>query len=389
MYHVTQFTKRLKSDMIPRGCVFTESFQNSRSFIEDIVNGMLDWIRVIDIDDNVIYMNKSMSEALCHIPEARKCYEVLGRTEPCENCTSRKAVFSGSSFEKEEYIDNRYFSVMSSPLRNKEGKIVAVVEVLRETTHIKQLNREIDEQNKNLKMEIEMARKLQSSLLPSPPSDPRLDFSLIFMPCGSLGGDFIDTFYIDDSHLGVYIADVSGHGIPASLLTVFLRSTLNKKLLSPAKALEELYHEFGQSKLDEDMYITIFYTIIDLDNKKMVYSNAGLNVIPVVYSETRFELLRLPGIPISNWMKNPGYQNHDIELHSGDKLFLYSDGILELRNKENQQYGEDRLLEILLNNDSDAKQLLLKIKKSAFEFAGIKSADKLQDDVTMALLEIK
>lgn len=350
---------------------------------------MFDWVRVIDMDDNVIYMNKAMTDALCHSPEAKKCYEVLGRTKPCENCTSRKAVFSGTSFEKEECFDNRYFSVMSSPLRNREGKIVAVVEVLRETTRLKQIYREMEEQNQNLSMEIEMARKLQASLLPTPPADPRLDFSLIFMPCGALGGDFIDTFYIDDSHLGLYLADVSGHGIPASLLTVFLRSTLNKKLLSPAKALEELYHEFGQSKLDEDMYITIFYTIIDLDNKTMVYSNAGLSVIPVVYSDTRFELLRLPGIPISNWMKKPGYQNRTMELNSGDKLFLYSDGILELRNKENQQYGEERLLEIMLNNELKPKQLLLQIKKSAFEFAGIKTANKLKDDVTMALLEIK
>ena len=350
---------------------------------------MLDWVRVIDINDNVIYMNKAMTDALCHSPEAKKCYEVLGRNKPCENCTSRKTAFSGSSFEKEEFFDNRYFSVMSSPLRNNDGEITAVVEVLRETTHIKHLYREMEEHNQTIKMEIEMARKLQASLLPSPPTDPRLDFSLVFMPCGTLGGDFIDTFYIDDSHLGLYLADVSGHGIPASLLTIFLRSTLNKKLLSPAKALEELYHEFSQSKLDEDMYIAMFYAIIDLDSKKMVYSNAGLNVVPVLYSETRFELLRLPGIPISNWMKNPGYQNRDIDLHSGDKLFLYSDGILELRNKENQQYGEERLLEILLNNDSETKQLLQKIKKSAFEFAGIKNANKLQDDVTMALLEIK
>ena len=108
------------------------------------------------------------------------------------------------------------------------------------------------------------------------------------MPCESLGGDFVDIFRIDDSHIGVYIADVSGHGVQASLLTVFLRSAVNKKLLSPSRALEELFYEFNKSKLDREMYITMFYSIIDLDDRTMLYSNAGLNVLPVVYGRQKF-----------------------------------------------------------------------------------------------------
>ncbi len=355
-------------------------------FIEEIVDGMLDWVRVIDTDDNVIYMNKAMSEGLGTHAKGQKCYEALGRVSPCGNCTSRKTVLNGTSHEKEEHAFGRVFSVMSSPLKNMDGKIVAVVEVLRETTHIKELYREMEEQNQKLKTEVEMAKDLQMSLLPGPPADSRLDFSMIYMPCESLGGDFIDIFYIDDSHLGLYLADVSGHGVQAALLTIFLRSTLNKKLLDPAKALEELFYEFNHSKLNQELYITIFYCIIDLDHKKMIYSNAGLNVVPVVFNDTRFELLRLPGVPISNWMEKPGYLNGTIDLQSGDKLFLCSDGILETRNKKNEQYGEDRLLKILLHSHSKPKQVLLKIKKSVFQFAGKKD---LQDDMTMALLEIK
>lgn len=362
---------------------------NSRPLIEDIVNGMFDWVRVIDLDNNVIYMNKAMSDSLGDPGTGRKCYEILGRSKPCNNCSFRKMVFDGEVHEKEEYINNRIFSVMSSPIRNEEGKIIAAVEVLRETTQIKQLYRSIQVQNLKLKNDLEMARKLQASLLPGPLPDPRMDFSLVFMPCESLGGDFVDIFHIDNSHIGLYLADVSGHGVPASLLTVFLRSALNKKLMSPAKALEQLYHEFNQSKLDGDLYITIFYTIIDLDNKTMLYSNAGLNVAPVVCGESRFDLLRLPGIPISNWMKKPEYTDGSIKLFPGDKFFIYSDGILEMRNDKNEQYGEDRLLEILLNNKSKPEKLLLQIKKSAFGFAGIKAANELADDVTMALLEIK
>jgi sigma-B regulation protein RsbU (phosphoserine phosphatase) len=350
---------------------------------------MYDWVRVIDRYNNVIYMNRAMSEGLGIQYMGKKCYEVLGRSEPCVNCTSRISVFDGYSQEKEERIGDRTFSVMSSPLRNAAGEVVAAVEVLRETTQLKKLYHEMHEQNRKLKNEVEMAMKLQVSFLPEPPDDPRLDFSLLYMPCESLGGDFIDIFYIDDSHLGMYIADVSGHGVQAALLTVFLRSAINRKLLSPSKALEELFYEFNQSKLDREMYMTIFYSMIDLDAKTMLYSNAGLNVMPAVYGGNRFELLMMPGIPVSNWLEKPEYKDGIVRLSSGDRFFMYTDGILEIRNKSNEQFGEDRLLEVLLKSRRRPEQTLLDIKESAFEFAGIESSHDLHDDVTMALLELK
>jgi sigma-B regulation protein RsbU (phosphoserine phosphatase) len=374
--------------MLFRGDI-TESLRSNRPFIEDILNGMYDWVRVIDRDHNVIYMNRAMSEGLGSLYMGKKCYEVLGRSEPCTNCISEKSVFEGETQEKEENIGDRTFSVMSSPLRNAAGEVVAAVEVLRETTQLKKLYHEMHEQNLKLKNEVEMARRLQTSLLPEPPDDPRLDFALVYMPCESLGGDFVDIFFIDDSHLGMYIADVSGHGVQASLLTVFLRSAINKKLLSPAKVLEELFYEFNQSKLDREMYITIFYSIIDLNTKTMLYSNAGLNVIPAVYGKNRFDLLRMPGIPVSNWLEKPEYKDGAISLSSGDRFFMYTDGILEIRNGANEQFGEDRLLEILLKCDSRPEQILEDIKESAFRFAGIGSSYILHDDITMALLELK
>lgn len=369
--------------------VITDSIEKRNPLIEDILDDMYDWVRVVDFDNNILYMNRAMTEDLGELTPGKKCFELIGRSEPCENCVSRKAMLEGVPEEKEEKINDRTFSVMSSPLRNAEGRVIAIVEVLRETTQLKMLYEKTQEQNLILKKDVEMARKLQSSLLPGPISDPRADLSLIYMPCEELGGDFIDVFYIDSSHMGIYIADVSGHGVQASLLTVFLRSTLNKKLLSPSMALEELYREFNQSRLDEELYISIFYSIIDLDNKTMLYSNAGLNVAPVVYSENRFELLRMPGIPVSNWMKKPGYRDGALDLLPGDKFFLYTDGILEMRDINNEQFGEERLLEILLKGQLDPRKMLLKIKNSAFSFAGIRSADELSDDVTLALLEIK
>jgi len=204
-----------------------------------------------------------------------------------------------------------------------------------------------------------------------------------------LGGDFIDIFAIDEDHIGVYIADVSGHGVPASMLTVFLFSSINREILSPASALEGLYKKFNCSSLGNNMYITVFYAIINLKDRKMTYSNAGHNVCPIVFGNNRFELLRVPGVPISNWVNTPSYTDRSIILNPKDRLFLYTDGLIELKNSEGEQFGEERLLNILLNDTSRPDAVLSKIYKAASKFASPEKPLQLADDITMALLEIK
>lgn len=358
-------------------------------FVEEIMNGMSDWVRVIDRDDNMIYVNKSMAEGLKSYPIGKKCYEAIGRSSPCENCISRKAVFEGITQEKEEYIGDRVFSVMSSPVRDEKGNIIAVVEVLRDVTQMKELQRKIIEQNQKLSAELRIAKNLQCNLLPKKLPEDKIKFSFVYKPCEDLGGDFLDVYRIDDSHTAVYIADVSGHGVPASMLTVFLRSSINKKLLSPAKVLSELYRDFNNSGLDPDLYITIFFAVIDHNSNTMTYSNAGLNVSPIVFGKDRFELLWAPGIPISTWVDEPDYKDKNIHLKSKDKVFLYTDGIIELKNSKGEQFGEERLLETLLKEAPDLSISLDRIMSHASEFAGTKDYTDICDDITMALLEIR
>jgi len=366
-----------------------DSLKQNMRFVEEIINGMSDWVRVIDRDDNMIFVNKAMAEALDSDPIGKKCYQVLGRSAPCENCISRKAVFEGISQEKEEYIGNRVFSVMSSPVRDENGNIIAVVEVLRDITHMKELQQKIIEQNKKLSAELRIAKNLQCNLLPKKLPEDKIRFSFIYKPCEDLGGDFLDIYMIDDSHTAVYIADVSGHGVPASMLTVFLRSSINKKLLSPAQVLSELYRDFNNSGLDPFLYITVFLAIIDHHTNAMTYSNAGLNVSPIVFGKDRFELLWVPGIPISTWVDEPDYKEKTLQLNKNDRIFFYTDGIIELKNSRDEQFGEKRLLEVLLQEEPDLDILLDRILSHASEFAGTRDYSDICDDITIALVEIR
>ncbi|WP_010681261.1 SpoIIE family protein phosphatase [Acetivibrio cellulolyticus] len=367
------------------------SQKNFSNMIEYIVNGMYDWVRVIDLDDNLVYVNKAMSEALERDLVGKKCYTAIGRDTPCENCVSRSAVFNGIPQHKEELILDRTYSVMSSPIKDNEGNIIAVVEVLRDITEMKNLQKEIIKQNKKLQSELNIARKLQCSLLPKELPEDKIEFSYIYKPCETLGGDFLDIFKIDAEHIGVYIADVSGHGVAASMLTVFLRSSINKNLLSPAAALKNLYTEFNRDYSDQDFYITVFYAIIDLENNTLVYSNAGHNVSPIIFNpaNNKFELLRIPGIPISNWVEAPVYIDRSLALEKSDRLFLYTDGIVELKNADHEQFGEDRLVSVLQKEDSSPHIILDQIIEAASKFAGIEMYTQVPDDITMALIKIK
>ena len=360
------------------------------NFIEEIIDGMQDWVRVINKEDTIIFVNKSMREALGEDIVGQKCYAILGRTSPCQNCISRNHLPDWSGC-KEETINGRTFSVTSSPLESDE--IVseeAVIEVLHDITELREMSIALENQNMLLKEDLLMAKRLQCSLLPKESlSCDKLDFNFIYRPCETLGGDFIDIFKLDNDHIGVYIADVSGHGVAASMLTMFLQTALDKSILSPSKALSQLYSNYNKNDFFSELYIAVFYAIIDINNYTITYSNAGLNVCPIIFSGDDFQILRARGIPISNWVESPDYTEITTRIKPKDRLFLYTDGIIEIRNKKNGQFGEERVVEHLLESELPPSQTLSELIKKAIAFSDSNSENDIMDDITVALIDIK
>lgn len=370
---------------------FRNKFGSSAcDFIEDIIDGMQDWVRVINKDDTIIFVNKPMREALGTDIVGHKCYEILGRISPCPNCVSRKNLPNWSKC-KEETINGHVFSVTSSPLKSDGTESEeSVIEVLHDITELKELSMTLERKNARLKEDLALARMLQCSLLPKDTLVcDKLDFSFIYRPCETLGGDFLDIFKIDDDHIGLYIADVSGHGVAASMLTMFLRTALDKSILSPTKSLTQLYADYNKNDFVTELYIAVFYGVIDTKNYTFTYSNAGLNVCPILYSKDDFQILRAPGIPISNWVEDPNYVEVTISINPKDRLFFYTDGIIEIRNKKDGQFGEERVVEHLLKSELQPAQTLSKLIEKAVAFSDSNDQDDIMDDITVALLEIK
>jgi sigma-B regulation protein RsbU (phosphoserine phosphatase) len=279
---------------------------------------------------------------------------------------------------------------LSSPVKNSAGEIVAVVETMRDISESKAMQSKILEQNRKLKDDLDIARKLQSSMLPKEYSTNRFSFSYLYQPCENLGGDFIDIFQVDDDHTGIYIADVSGHGVAASMLTVFLRSSIHRRLLSPAEVLRDLFRKFNESGFDTETYITVFYAILDNKNNTLTYSNAGHGVAPLLISEESCRPLNVSGIPISNWINTPVYEDYSLKTLKGDRLFLFTDGLVEIRNNKNEAFGEKRLTEYMKTAGHTPPDLLFKkLFNNIMSFSGLKDSSMLKDDLTIAMLEVK
>ncbi|WP_024832555.1 SpoIIE family protein phosphatase [Ruminiclostridium josui] len=359
------------------------------NFIEDIIDGMQDWVRVIDKDGTVLFVNKPMREGLGYDAVGRKCFEVLGRSSPCPNCISSLRGKNLPS-SKEETINGRVFSVTSSPLKSfQSNNVEAVIEVLHDITELKALSQELERQNEQLREDLSIARKLQCSLLPKQQFvGEKISFSYVYKPCEMIGGDFLDIFEIDEDHVGIYIADVSGHGVAASMLTMFLRAAIDKSSLSPSKVLTQLYQEFNKNGFEDELYISVFYGIINISDYSFCYSNAGLNVPPILFSGDDFKLLRTKGIPISNWVDNPEYTEVTQKLNPKDRLLFYTDGIIEIKNKSSEQFGEDRIIEHFLRKDLNPSSIISKLVDKALSFSG-STIHEIMDDITIALLEIK
>lgn len=356
----------------------------------NILDQMVDPVRVVDINHNVLFINDTMKKYFGNDDLNKACYSYFNLDSACENCISSKAISNGHICEKEIILGNKNYHVISSPIIDSNNKSLAAIEVFRDITKLKNLQNSLHKTNKILEKELEMAKTVQRCLLPKDYSSNDINFYYKYFPCHVLGGDFLNWFKIDETHYGVYIADVSGHGVLASMLTVFLDSIFNKESLNPADCLKDIFYKFNLNYSESSYYITVFYLIIDLKNNEIKYCNAGHNATPLLIGDNnQIEFLRKPGIPISNWVENPDYENSLIRFKNGDRLFLYTDGIIELKNDSGEQFGENNILSNIIDKNKSLSEIINIIITEATNFTKSDLNNNLQDDITMALLELK
>lgn len=240
--------------------------------------------------------------------------------------------------------------------------------------------------------ELNMARDIQASMLPSifPAFPNRKEFDLFASmdPAKEVGGDFYDFFMVDDDHLGMVIADVSGKGVPAALFMMISKTIIQNYAMlgiSPAEVLAKTNVSLcAQNKMD--MFTTAWIGILELSTGKMVCSNAG-HEFPVICRGGRYELFRDSHGLALGCMEFSRYKNYEIGLEAGDKIFVYTDGVPEATNAGGELFSMGRMVDAL-NSDAGAgpRETLGSIRAAVDGFVG--TAEQF-DDLTMLCLEYR
>jgi serine phosphatase RsbU (regulator of sigma subunit) len=233
------------------------------------------------------------------------------------------------------------------------------------------------------------AREIQQALLPR--QVPQLDgceICGIWLPARAVGGDYYDVLKFSDHCVALCIGDVAGKGVPAALLMSNLQATV-KAIASAAVQPNALCAKVNQAisaNVAGGRFITFFYGLVDLESKTLLYANAGHNPPILLHADGSAARLDKGGPVFTRLFRNSGYEQGEVSICAGDRIVLFTDGVTEARNADEEEFGEERLLALLSANAAlRAGDLQGVILQSVNSFTN----GELQDDLTLAVLSVE
>jgi len=269
---------------------------------------------------------------------------------------------------------------------------------------LKRARQELKSAHARMKADLEAAARIQQALLPMDlPDIPGAMCAWRYRACDELAGDAVNVFRVDDRHLCVYVLDVCGHGVPASLLSVSVtrsltmhadRSSLVRvpredgagfSVTGPAEVARRLNVIYPMGAGGASLYFTLCYGILDVQTNRFRFVCAGHPGPVLVRRDGTASSINVPNLPIGI-MRNAEYEETTIDLLPGDRLYLYSDGLTEETNPSGDGFGEDRLQAVV------ARKQELTLDESLDALIGDITAwhgsDRFSDDLSIAALEI-
>ena len=240
---------------------------------------------------------------------------------------------------------------------------------------------------KKIEEELRVASDIQSFLLPkTKPVINGFDIAGRSIPAKEVGGDYFDFITIDDNRTVVCLGDISGKGMPAAMLMANLQATLRGQALFTSSAGECLTraNKLLYRSTDMQKFATLFYGIIDTSNDDFHFSNAGHDPPFLINSNNNVARLTKGGT-VLGFMEGYQYEEDSIKLNSDDTIIIYSDGITEALNEKNKEFGEDRLLNIIMGNIKSSAETLI---EKVFDALKIFVKDVPQsDDITIVVIK--
>ena len=300
--------------------------------------------------------------------------------KPLESMTKRITGLNGSDLQfrmSDEYKTNDEIEVLAEAFADLSGRTVQYID------HIQKITAE----KERIGAELSLATSIQAGMLPNMfpafPDRPEFDIYASMDPAKEVGGDFYDFFMIDDDHLAMVIADVSGKGVPAALFMMASKITINDHALmggTPAEILQRVNKQICSSN-DAEMFVTVWLGILEISTGKLTAASAG-HEYPMLNMNGKYELFKdKHGLAVGA-MDIAKYKDYEITLKKGDSIFVYTDGVAEATDAQNELFGTDRTLEALnnLSGELSQEEILKGVRKAVDAF--VKEAPQF-DDLTM------
>ncbi|HHX68809.1 MAG: PP2C family protein-serine/threonine phosphatase [Miniphocaeibacter sp.] len=344
-----------------------------------------DWIRIIDPNGIILYENEVMIESNGN-NMGEDCYNIDNIEKGIPLGTKASEFQSKDCVSKNMEFDGDMYLVRSSPMYNGNGELFAIVESFRNITIEVISIRRYEEVAKKTRKELNDAKNVQMALLPEKGEHNGICVDYRYIPSQFLSGDMFDIISLDDDTICLYIADVVGHGVSASLITMFIRQTVrslvkNQNIVKPNLLLGELTKKFAELNLEDNKYFTIFYGVYTISKNEFIYVNAGHNAIPIKMKKDKsIELIEGTGLPISFIFAEGKYVESKIRLNKGDKILFYTDGITETKDYFNELYGIDRLIQVMKKNRGSMLDNIVN-SVSAYRWGA------QEDDIAIMLIE--
>ena len=252
--------------------------------------------------------------------------------------------------------------------------------------------------NQSIENELGIARKIQMAMLPTRfppfPDFPYLNAYGEVIPAKEVGGDLFD-FYIRENKLFFCVGDVSGKGVPASIVMAMTRSifrSYTSYLDSPAQIVTQMNDSLSGEGNDQSMFVTLFLGVLDLATGELKYCNAGHNA-PIQIKNEKLKIKNseslscVPNLPLGV-LAGFEYQEQETKVAFGDTLFLYTDGLTEAENSAHEQFGEERMMSIVESQKSKVEspqELIAAMQQAVAEFVG---PAEQSDDLTMFAIRL-
>ena len=285
--------------------------------------------------------------------------------------------------KEKAFYERAWFYILAGALVLMIGVVCARIIFNKKLEKMQKKHKE-EVEKERLATELKTASKIQADMLPREFPD-RKEFRIFagMDPAKEVGGDFYDFFMIDEDHIALVMADVSGKGIPAAMFMVVAKTLIKNRALmggGPGEILEYVNNQLCENN-EEELFVTIWMAIIDIKTGKGLAANAGHEHPAIRRKDGKYVLSVYKHSPAVATIEGLPFREHEFELRPGDSLFVYTDGVAEATDSSNELFGSDRMLNAL-NRDPQAspEELLQTVRAEIDEFVG--EADQF-DDITM------